>query len=725
MQPDTPAIRIQKWQRRWKQQAWLHNCMLATGGALLTGTLLHVLFQASWWWFIPLFIACLLLSLLVYPQWRLQQSDVIQYLNRHLPALEESAHLLVKPTGTLHTLEQLQWQRIQQVLLQQKPVSPLALLLKKAVAYLTGLAILSLAVLVWAGKHPQPLPKPAITVHPTPAPPTEKLLPGIDKAIIQIEPPEYTQKIIRSQAQLNVQVEEGAYLTWHVHTSLPVKRLQLLFNDSTTLSLDPIDSSRQQWQASTTIRKAGFYQVQLDEHLSEYYKIETIKDKAPVITMQSPALHTVIDFGMPQQVPVQVHVSDDYGIQNSTIVATIASGNGEAVKFKEHQLSFHNDFTTKDTGYQLQQTIDLHAMQMVPGDELYFYIKATDTHQQESRSDMYIITLPDTAQLMNLDGMVSSVAVKPEYFRSQRQIIIETELLLRSQQAISQQDFTKKSEDLGVDQKLLRLRYGKFLGEESETHIGDDRIEDGDEHHDNDHHHEAGNDAKDFNNADKIIDAFSHKHDIAEDATFFDPETKKQLKAVLAEMWNAELKLRTHLPQEALPFEYKALRLLKDLQQKSRSYVGKTSAKIPPLKPEKRLTGELDKIGSPSTQKQASEPADKNNLLRSAIGTLEQLKAQGTLSGSGIEIIQQATQHLGAAASAQPSAYLTAYEATQRIVKALRQQQKVSSADIATTEKAIRKLLPAPGAMPSAPATNGIPGLSQQYFQQLKTQQRP
>src|SRR5207248_2718954 len=126
---------------------------------------------------------------------------------------------------------------------------------------------------------------------------------------------------------------------------------------------------------------------------------------------------------------------------------------------------------------------------------------------------------------------------------------------------------------------------GKFLGEETATNIGDTRIE-GDDH-DHDHEQEAATNAKDFNNAEKIIDQFSHRHDIAEDASFFDPGTKRQLKATLTEMWEAELRLRTYKPQEALPYEYKALRLLKDLQQKSRAYVAKTSVKTPPLKPEK------------------------------------------------------------------------------------------------------------------------------------------
>ena len=68
----------------------------------------------------------------------------------------------------------------------------------------------------------------------------------------------------------------------------------------------------------------------------------------------------------------------------------------------------------------------------------------------------------------------------------------------------------------------MRLRYGKFLGEEFEVNIGE-----------HDEHEKAADANTDFGNAEVIIDQFSHKHDVAEDATFFDPQTKKQLKAVL------------------------------------------------------------------------------------------------------------------------------------------------------------------------------------------------
>ena len=73
----------------------------------------------------------------------------------------------------------------------------------------------------------------------------------------------------------------------------------------------------------------------------------------------------------------------------------------------------------------------------------------------------------------------------------------------------------------------------------------------------------------------------------------FDPATKAILRRVLAAMWSAERELRSILPRPALPFENQALKGIKELQQADRIYLHKTAFVPPPLKEEKRMTGEL------------------------------------------------------------------------------------------------------------------------------------
>src|SRR5690606_41643874 len=53
-------------------------------------------------------------------------------------------------------------------------------------------------------------------------------------------------------------------------------------------------------------------------------------------------------------------------------------------------------------------------------------------------------------------------------FRSQRQLIIDTERLIAEKPVIPKQEFNARSNELGFDQKSLRLKYGQFMGDETE-----------------------------------------------------------------------------------------------------------------------------------------------------------------------------------------------------------------------------------------------------------------
>jgi hypothetical protein len=311
---------------------------------------------------------------------------------------------------------------------------------------------------------------------------------------------------------------------------------------------------------------------------------------------------------------------------------------------------------------------------------------------------MYIISLTDTAQLMSLEGMAMSTDVKPEYFRSERQIIIETEQLLKKKDTLAPTVFQQRSNDLGIDQKLLRLRYGKFLGEEAEE--GEPGVGD-------------TTDFGTFGDATKILDVYTDKHDNAEDATYFEPGVKQQLKATLNEMWKAELKLRTFQPREALPFAYKALRLLKDLQQQSRAYVAKTGVRVTPLNPAKRLAGELKDIQAPVQKAVAAGELGETEVLRIALGLLEGRRAGWVAMGDGDRaLLQQAVRRMGREAAARPGEYLVAYEAMRDIVAG-------KAADILTVERAIRTLLPDSELSPGAGRGAGGDGLSRLYFLHL------
>jgi hypothetical protein len=167
-------------------------------------------------------------------------------------------------------------------------------------------------------------------------------------------------------------------------------------------------------------------------------------------------------------VVVRVGVNDDYAVSAAQLIATVAKGSGEGVKFREQAMAF-DAATGEKTARVFTKTIDLKQLGMAAGDELYFFVTATDNRQptaNQTRSETRFITIkgPEQVALTGGRGM-RGVNLVPEYFRSQRQLIIDTEKLVVAKATLSEAEFRRRSEDLGIDQKLLRLRYGQFLGE--------------------------------------------------------------------------------------------------------------------------------------------------------------------------------------------------------------------------------------------------------------------
>ena len=214
---------------------------------------------------------------------------------------------------------------------------------------------------------------------------------------------------------------------------------------------------------------------------------------------------------------------------------------------------------------------------------------------------------------------------------------------------------------------------------------------------------------------------FSDKHDNAEDATFFEPAVKAQLKATLTEMWGAELRFRVYKPQEALPYCYKALRLLKDLQQQSRAYVAKTGVKVTSLNPAKRLTGELGAISAPVERGDRSNELSAEEVLRFGLAVLEGIRI-GVGPGEGDRVLLgQVERRLAMEAAARPGKFLAAYESIRRLGGAADVLGGGTvAADVLVVEKAIGELLPVAEQRPVVPQVAADGGLSRLYFGSIK-----
>lgn len=496
--------------------------------------------------------------------------------------------------------------------------------------------------------HGKPLPE-AVAGKKAPAP----VMPKFASSAVKIVPPGYTGLPERRSGDLNISGMVGSVIEWSVWFDHPEQLSVRIANSrGEEVSLREVNGvfvHQDRLAGSGLYSIKGYWKDSL-VYQSDFYKLEALPDLAPRIEPASKELYRYHFLKDSKTISVSAKISDDFRVKQAFIVATVARGSGENVKFREVRMPLSpSDFKEAN----IRKTIDLRALNFTPGDELYYYWAATDNRQPEanfSKSDTYFIVYKDTAKVEEAELATMAVNVMPEYFRSQRQIIIDTEKLIAKRKKFKTSEFNSTSNEIGFDQKVLRLRYGQYLGEEFETSIGggdapaadngniidafthhsdgqgegaESRV--GEPAHADEHAHEHKSEpAGEKDPLAALMEQYTHSHDDAETNTFYEQSTRSLLKMALEQMWQSELHLRTYEPEKALPFEHKALEYLKTAQQKARTYVKKSGYDPPPIKEkEKRLTGELKDLATKWEFEKEFNPKQTATLAAAMLGYLE------------------------------------------------------------------------------------------------------
>ncbi|HEY6061514.1 MAG TPA: DUF4175 family protein [Gemmatimonadales bacterium] len=676
------------WRRRWVGIALLAAIASGLCVAIATDRWLH-----GWAAIAGGAVALVIGVLLLRGQWRVDVRSIARHLNRTVPAAEESADLLIGPDATLSPLERLQRERVERRLLQldrppRLPLRRMAIAGGYAVTVLLLTAGLSRGSKM-TGSAVSPAGRPSASRSVAP--------PRVVDSAIRLDPPAYTGRAARASGW-DVDVEEGAHITWCVRTNRPVDAVSLVTGEGDTLRFSPRGST--DYEARAAAARSQLYQLVLRDAgatiTSDYHRLSVVPDEPPTLTIVHPEPRTRIAPGEPLAVPLEVVAGDDYGVADARIVATVTAGSGEAVKFHEITLDF--DTRTPQPGGRaivLRRTLDLTALGMAPGDELYFSVEAHDRRTPRpntGRSDTYFIALIDTAQVTVADLSGLAASGLPEYLRSQRQIIIDTERLIADAARISVPVFRDRSNAIGFDQHALRDRYGELAGDETVTQGTEPILE--------------------------------HQHDVAENTTLLAQSVKDKLQAALAQMWEAELRLRTADPRGALPFEYRALDLLKAAQQATRVYVQRTGFELPPLEPDrKRLTGTLTGIGN-ATRQRRDTTLPALPAVHSAITTVQRLLAGEATRPGDVEDLERAGREIAGLALDAPGRHLETLRALRALIGSLEHGGPAVCRDCA--RRAARGLWQAlPAAEPAAAALHGTGSVAQRYFELLRSDGRP
>ncbi len=585
-----------------------------------------------------------------------KKPQAIQLIHQTIGDVEYSLPLLTK--SQLNLAEQLQLDRLNN---QSQNVRTPVVLLAQAGQYALFLVM---ALAVYFG---YPLLKNDAINSPKKqgflaafTPDNKPVAPTFQSAVLRIQPPAYTRLPEINSRNLNASSVVGAVLSW---------RLQ--FSNNKQLSVRLVNGRGKElafqqagdgYTYQDRLINSGLYAIKaywhMDQHKdslvyqSDFYRLEAHPDLAPKIEPDSKELYRFHYLKDPKKLTIAARISDDFSVSQTFLVATVARGSGENVKFREVKLPL-GQANFKDA--KVTKTLDLNELKFTPGDELYYYWAAYDNRQPEpnfTKSDTYFLVYKDTTQVEESELATMAVNIMPEYFRSQRQIIIDTEKMIANRKKMTvngntTHQFKSQSNEVGFDQKALRLRYGQFLGEEFETSAGGGHVEPTDDkgdplkgfvhdhdkgeehaeapHHEEEHHHgpeHQGEASQDPIAA--MMEQYVHSHDNAETNTFHEQSTRALLKMALENMWQSELHLRLYEPEKALPFEQEALKYLKLSQQKARSYVKKTGFDPPQTKEkETRLTGEMKNVTSAFNQERVYSQQRTELLVAQALGYLD------------------------------------------------------------------------------------------------------
>ncbi|KRG58377.1 hypothetical protein ABB25_06945 [Stenotrophomonas koreensis] len=545
---------------------------------------------------------------------------LVRQLNRDA-ALLDSADLLLADDAPLNPLQARLRQQLEAAIAQRREAlsTPFP---RRALIAAVAVVLLLIAASWWAGPPAAP-PVPARATTPVPAIATDAM-PQLQAIALRVTPPAYTGQAASTQAALDVRAPHNTVLHWQLRLA-NVQSAALHFHDGHQIALERGEGDS--WQARHTLITSALYRVVTTPALADapLHRLDATPDLPPQVRVVTPEQPLTPGRIGQRHWELVFEASDDYAVQPAaSLLLTRTEGSGENITFQQTRIVLTGSGNARLRRYS--HRVDITALGAGPGDDVIARLEVRDNrapNAQTSHSPSLILRLPSEAeqQASDLEGAIKKVL--PAYFRSQRQIILDAEGLIAQRRSLDAERFVVRADAIGVDQRILRLRYGQFLGEESEGEpepppglkppAGDHA---GSEHESQDHHDADGHDHAAAGHAGHdhgqpseprpmgtttvadVLAEYGHTHDHAEAATLLDPQTRATLKAALDAMWLSEGELRQGRPEQALPHAYKALGFIKQVQQAERIYLARLGPELPPIDFNRRMGGKRDGLAS-------------------------------------------------------------------------------------------------------------------------------
>ncbi|MFD2430593.1 hypothetical protein ACFSUK_25990 [Sphingobium scionense] len=284
---------------------------------------------------------------------------------------------------------------------------------------------------------------------------------------LRIIPPAYTGLSLRDEAKLDARAPLGTRLEWTFRFDPQANAPALLPLGGAGVALR---RDGEHWIASRTLDASFLYRVDPASGrgpLPPLHRIDGVVDAPPQVKLIAPAASlNMVAPGQRSWTPVFA-ATDDYGVAaTARLRITLAIGEGENIRFTEREIAVSGTGAARDRRFAPR--LDFGALGFRGGD-MVVQIIVRDNRvpaPQEVRGPSVILRWPavKAPESGGLQGMVNTTL--PAYFRSQRQIIIDAEALLKRKRNLSTDKYLSQSNGIGNDQKILRGTTASFWGRE-------------------------------------------------------------------------------------------------------------------------------------------------------------------------------------------------------------------------------------------------------------------
>ncbi|MEO8227534.1 MAG: hypothetical protein ABI637_08885, partial [Gemmatimonadota bacterium] len=239
---------------------------------------------------------------------------VARHFNRTIPAVEESADLLLVHPDDLPLLDALERRRVASVLSRDPPPALPDRRARELLAVAGALTVLAIVIAVAPARHSTA----GAVIGAAPRARVPSVAPAIDRARITIAAPSYTGIATREQTDWDIETVAGATVSWQISTNATAPRIVTSAGDTIRLIADTIGSRASGASSDLPHTFTGtlraehpvLYQVVLERSglrsVSDFHRLGAAADAAPSVVIIAPRERTELVPGGELRVGVEV-----------------------------------------------------------------------------------------------------------------------------------------------------------------------------------------------------------------------------------------------------------------------------------------------------------------------------------------------------------------------------------------------------------------------------------